>query len=268
MATVAEGGKTLPLSLAPMGFVDVTITTTANPGAGLEQTYSAIIETDGEGDSPREYPIAMQFVVADILKAESPSLQIHEADADAPANSSLVLFTYRDPRVIAMPTIRVLGSDRIKAEVRASTIQKDHDRKTLPRYVVGVRIEPASGDGGELIEGSIEIETPGEAKVTVPVSCSFRSDIRFQPSFVGAGGCVGEVVDRDIYQEFAGDAWKDITVVSKPEGCEVRVSRFDAGTNRIRLTLPVLAADQSGFLVLASSDRLKSVRVPIRYQPE
>ncbi len=266
MATVAEEGRKFPLVLAPKGSIDITISTSAMSSGGVDQSYTAVIMASVDGLKAREYPISMQFTVADILRSEPTSIQVHEAPTDAPLRSSLVLFTYRDPREIAEPKVRVLGTERIRAVVRRSPTKSDHDRKTLPRFVVDLTVDP--GEAGDPVRGEIEVETAGEPTITVPVTFVFKRDISFQPGIALAVGRAGTRVDCDIFQEFKTDVWRDPEVVSKPSRCDVRITRFDTHTNRISLTIPVATGGEDEFVELRSSDQSRTVRLPIRLQVE
>lgn len=268
MATVAEGG-TFPLVIGPQSNAAVTVTTTALAARGVEQSYSAAVVAQVEGEAAQEYPISLGFQVVDLFQARPDSLRIHEVEANVTARSSFVLFTYRDTREIAMPEVRVRGSDRVRAQVRTSPVRKNHDLQILPRYIVEVTIEPGPD---EEVRAEIDVATSGEPKVTVPVSCFFRQDIRFQPSVLTVAGQAGTRVTCEIYAESRTDAWKDFKVVSKPAGCETRVERFDSRTNRVRVSLPVveasMAAGRADALVFSCADGSRTAQVPIRYLPE
>ncbi len=268
MATVAEGG-TFPLVIGPKSNVAVTVTTTVLAGRGVEQSYSAVVVAQVNGEAAQEYPIALKFQVVDILQARPDSLRIHEAQAHEPARSSFVLFTYRDAREIAMPEVRVRGSDRLRARVRTSPVQQDHELQIRPRYIVEVTIEPGPD---EEVKAEIDIEALGEPKITVPVSCFFRQDVRFQPPVLTVAGQSGTRVACEIFVESRTDAWKEVKIVSKPVGCEIRVERFDSRTNRVRVSLPAVdaseAAKRTDALIFSSADGSRTAQVPIRYVTE
>ena len=268
MATVAEGGKSFPLTLGPGASVDLMVSTIAMATRGLDQTYSALIKTEDNAETVRESTVAMSFHVFDALQAEPAAVRIFEAAADSQVRSSFVLFTRRDPREIGEPAIRVLGSERIHAQVRSSRSRDDGDRARLTRYVVDVSVEP----GEEDVAGEIRVETPGESTMTIPVSCFFRRDIRFQPAVLLADVSAGDRFRGEVYQEFASDTWKGPRVFSKPPGSEVSIEPFDPHTNRIRVSLPARPDPGSrpgaDSIILMSGDGHRTARIPIRYREE
>ena len=260
MATVAEDGKILPLALGPKESLDLVLATTALAAKGLEQAFSAIVVAEPEAAPPVEHPIGVTFQVADALLAEPAEVRVYEAPLDKPARTSIVLFTRKDPRLIAAPTVQVQGSDRIHAEVKLSPIQNDPEMRKRPRYTIEVAVDPGDSD----VSGQVEVKTPGEPTITIPVACFFRRDVRFQPPTIEVVAGPGERFETEVYQEYRDDLWKSPRVFAKPDGCEVKIEPFDAHTNRLHVSVAAKGtAALKRVILLQSSDGKSLVTLPI-----
>ncbi len=268
VSSVAQGATKTPFTIASDASIVLTLSTTPLAIRGLEQSFTATIESSAEGKRlPNQYA-SIVFRVADTLKPEPPELRVYEASEDEPTKHSIVLYTFHDARAFRTPKLALVGSKNMTATIRPSEVAKDDNLKTLPRFIVDLLITPDADN--ESISGTVDVEIAGQKPLSIPVSCVFRRATRVNPRVLAVAGKAGSVVERDLFQEYPTDEWSKVAVAAKPRGCTVAIGQFDAYTNRIHLTIPIprdLKSDESE-IVLASSDGSNTKRVPIRYARE
>jgi len=270
VASVAEGERKPPFEIGPSSWTGITLTTTALSIRGSEQSYQIAVEASIEGHRLQDHFANLSFRVADSLKAEPAILRVYEAPNDTRTSRSVVLYTYRDLAELPEPTVRVMGSGLIHASLRRSVQDRDQDRGTVPKFVVTVSIDPV--EDADAVAGEIEVVAAGQPPMTIPVACSFRRDFRMDPQSVEASGRPGTRVERDLFQEFSTDRWRDLELVSRPKGCDVEIRPFDKRTNSIpvKVTIPAEGKDlaQTDYIVFAPRDHSRLIRVPVHYSLE
>jgi hypothetical protein len=267
LASVAEGQRTVPFMLVPRSGLEIALTTTALAAQGTEQRYQVVVESSDRGRRLPDRYATLFFRVADTLKANPRELRVYEAASDGPTVRSVCFYTYRDTSDVQRPALRVKGSKLIHAVLRDPVRDELHQDHRIARFIVDVMIEPEEDTAD--ITGEIEVEPSGQSPITVPVTCTFQRDCRFQPTALQASGKPGTVVERDLFEEFSSDRWRGIEVVAKPERCVVEIGPFDTRTNKIHVKLVVPPIGPGGArdeaLILAPRDRARSVRIPIHY---
>lgn len=270
LASVAEGERKPPFVLPANSSIEILLSTTALSIQGFDQAYTMQVEASADGRHLPERIAALSFRVADSIKVDPPSLHIYEIPHDVPAELAIRLFTYRDSGAHPEPTIHVRGSKRIHTSLRKPTAPENQEGQTVTQYVMDVRVDP-DGDS-ETVTGEIEVIPTNQPLISIPVTCSFKKECRLQPEAIEASGRPGAVIERDLFQEFSTDHWRQLELVSKPEGSEVRIQPFDARTNviHVKLTMPP-GQDESKraeSLVLSPHDRSRTIVVPVRYSLE
>ena len=271
LASVVDGGKSLPFVIEPSASAGVMLTTTAASIQGLRQSYTVAIDAGPDGAAARDYQATMSFNVIDSIKADPPAVRLYEAPTDALPRGSITLYTYHNSRNVSEPTVRVLDTDRIQAKVTKLATVTDYDSRRMPRYAVEVSFLPAGRP--EDIAGTIAIATPGEPSITVPCSCSFQRDQTIEPDRLDVPGKAGQVVERRLFQQFRRQDWREPSVVERPAGSSIEVSRFDDRTNLISIKVTVPDDDDprrrdGDRIVLASRSGDRKLSIPVHYRRE
>ncbi len=267
MATTPEGGTPPPFVLKPGGLAEFTLRTSALATRGLEQSYSAHIESEVDGKDLPPAVASVHFRVEDGLRAVPRELVIGDAPMGEPVRRTVMLYTKSDAADEATFEFGSSDGQSIAVDASKATGPSESLPGFTPRYKIEVAITP--GSDPSLAIGTIEVRRNREVALLIPVRCSFRQDYRLsRPNGVDIEGKPGQIITRQVFYESSSPGWRDLSVVSRPEGVEITIQPFDARTQviRIRATVPEVAPPQPDpRVVLAAGEHKAPLEIPLRY---